>query len=185
MPAFDHLTLRSQRLLLRPLCATDAPFVLALFSDAGFMRFGSTAPFASLDQADALVQRDIKAMAAGERIRLGIERTADGSLIGICTLFDLDAQSRKAEIGYGLQTPAWGQGYMHEALCALLDYGFAELGLNRVQAEIDPANTGSARSLQRLGFVREGLLRESCIVNGVVSDSALHGLLRRDWRQWE
>ncbi len=181
MPAFDWVRLSTRRLLLRPLRVADAPFVLALFTDAGFMKFGTTAPFASNDEADALVARDIKAMAAGERIRLGIERVADGSLIGICTLFDLDAQSRKAEIGYGLLTQAWGQGYMHEALRALLEYGFSELGLNRVEAEIDPDNSGSARSLQRLGFVREGQLRESCIVNGVVSDSALYGLLRREW----
>ena len=185
MPAFDRITLLTHRLLLRPLCAADAPFVLALFSDAGFMRFGSTAPFVSIDEADALVKRDIKAMAAGERIRLGLERVADGAVIGICTLFDLNAASRKAEIGYGLLRSAWGQGYMHEALCALLDHGFTEIGLNRVQAEIDPANTDSARSLLRLGFVEEGRLRESCSVNGVVSDSALYGLLRREWRQGE
>ena len=83
MPAFDRITLLTHRLLLRPLCAADAPFVLALFSDAGFMRFGSTAPFVSIDEADALVKRDIKAMAAGERIRLGLERVADGAVIGI------------------------------------------------------------------------------------------------------
>jgi RimJ/RimL family protein N-acetyltransferase len=183
MPAFDRVRLPTSRLLLRPLQPVDAPFVLALFSDAGFMKFGTTAPFVSIDEADALIERDRRAMAAGERIRLGIERVADGSLIGICTLFDLDAQSRKAEIGYGLLTHALGQGYMHEALLALLAYGFLELGLNRVQAEIDPDNIDSARSLQRLGFVKEGQLRESCVVNGVVCDCALFGLLRRDWKQ--
>ena len=182
MSAFDRVHLPTSRLLLRPLRPADAPFVLALFSDAGFMKFGTTAPFVSIDEADALVERDRQAMVAGERIRLGIERIADGALIGICTLFDLDTQSRKAEIGYGLLTPARGQGYMHEALLALLAYGFSELGLNRVQAEIDPHNIDSARSLQRLGFVKEGQLRESCIVNGVLSDSALFGLLRREWK---
>ncbi len=181
MPSFGCVRLPTSRLLLRPLRAADAPFVLALFNDAGFMQFGTTAPFASIDEAEALVARDIKAMAAGERIRLGIERDADQTLIGICTLFDLDAQSQKAEIGYGLQSAAWGQGYMHEALDALLEYGFLELGLNRVQAEIDPANVASARSLKRLGFVKEGHLRENCKLNGVVSDSVLYGLLRREW----
>ena len=183
MPALDRVTLSTSRLLLRPLCTTDAPFVLALFSDAGFMKFGTTPPFVSIDQADALVQRDILAMAAGERIRLGIERTTDKTLIGICTLFDMNAQSRKAEIGYGLLSHAVKQGYMHEALRALLEYGFLQLGLKRVQAEIDPDNTDSARSLQRLGFVKEGQLRENSSVNGMVADSALYGLLRREWMQ--
>ncbi len=182
MPAFDHIRLTTSRLLLRPLYAVDAPFVLALFTDVGFMEFGTTAPFASIDEADALVERDRKAMVVGERIRLGIERVADGALIGICTLFDMDAQSRKAEIGYGLLTQARRQGYMHEALLALLEYGFSELGLNRVQAEIDPDNIDSARSLQRLGFGKEGQLRENGVVNGVVTDSVSYGLLRRDWK---
>ena len=185
MSAFDRVHLPTSRLLLRPLRPADAPFVLALFSDAGFMKFGTTTPFVSIDEADALIERDCQAMLAGECIRLGIERIADGALIGICTLFDLDTQSRKAEIGYGLLTQDRGQGYMHEALLALLAYGFSELGLNRIQAEIDPANIDSARSLQRLGFVKEGQLRENCIVNGVMSDSALFGLLRRDWKQPE
>lgn len=70
---------------------------------------------------------------------------------------------------------------MHESLVALLDYGFGDLGLKRVEADIDPHNTHSAKSLERAGFIQEGLLRESCIVNGALTDSARYGLLRREW----
>jgi RimJ/RimL family protein N-acetyltransferase len=72
---------------------------------------------------------------------------------------------------------------MHEALSALLDYGFTELNLNRVEADTDPRNERSARLLERLGFSKEGLFRERFIVDGEVSDSAMYGLLRRDWNQ--
>ena len=181
MPAFDHVILQTERLRLRPLREADAPGVLVLFTDARFMQFGTTPPFAALDEAHALIARDIKAMASGERLRLGIARQDDQSLIGICTLFNLDAACRSAELGYGLVSDTWGQGFMHEALLALLDYGFSELRLNRVEADIDPANTHSAKSLERMGFTREGLLRESCIVNGVLTDSARYGLLQREW----
>ena len=121
-------------------------------------------------------------MATGERIRLGVERIEDQTLIGICTLFDLNKECRSAEIGYGLISAAWGNGYMHEALLALLDYGFSVLGLNRVQADIDPRNKESAKSLERIGFKKEGHLRENSIVNGALTDSALYGLLRSEWR---
>ena len=77
---------------------------------------------------------------------------------------------------------AWGLGYMHEALSALLDHGFSAWNLNRVEADIDPRNQASARALERLGFRREGLLRERWIVAGEVSDTAYYGLLRSDWR---
>jgi RimJ/RimL family protein N-acetyltransferase len=181
MPTFTHLTLSTQRLLLRPLGASDAPGVMALFTDAAFMQFGTAPPFASMEEADALITRDVQAMANGERLRFGIELLADHALIGICTLFHLDPQCRSAEIGYGLLSDAWGRGYMHESLVTLLDYGFGDLGLNRVEADIDPRNTRSAKSLERAGFIQEGLLRESCIVNGVLTDSARYGLLRREW----
>jgi ribosomal-protein-alanine N-acetyltransferase len=75
-----------------------------------------------------------------------------------------------------------GRGYTQEALVALLDYGFSELNLNRVEADIDPRNIGSAKSLERVGFTKEGHLRENCIVNGELTDRALYGLLRREWK---
>jgi RimJ/RimL family protein N-acetyltransferase len=70
---------------------------------------------------------------------------------------------------------------MHEALTALLDYGFHNLNLNRIEADIDPRNVSSAKTLERLGFTKEGHLRERWIVGEEVSDTFLYGLLRREW----
>jgi len=64
----------------------------------------------------------------------------------------------------------------------MLDWGFDELDLNRVEADIDPRNAPSARALERLGFTREGHLRERWIVGGEISDSWIYGLLAREWR---
>ncbi len=63
--------------------------------------------------------------------------------------------------------------------------GFDTLDLNRVRADVDTRNRASARVLEKLGFVREGTLREDCIVDGDVSDSWVYGLLRREWRPVE
>ena len=71
---------------------------------------------------------------------------------------------------------------MCEALCTLLDYGFNVLGLHRVEADIDPRNAASARSLVRQGFKHEGTLRERWLIAGEVCDSDLYGLLARDWQ---
>ena len=71
---------------------------------------------------------------------------------------------------------------MHEALQALLEFGFGELDLNRIDADIDPRNSASARTLERLGFTKEGYLRERWIVGDEVSDTAIYGLLRREWK---
>ena len=182
MPAFDQLILYTGRLLLRPLRVADAPELLAIFSDARVMRYWSTPPWQSAAAAHELIARDQLALAAGEYLRLGIERLDDGRLLGHCSLFNLLSQCRRAELGYGLAHDSWGHGYMHEALRALLHFGFSGLDLNRVEADIDPRNTRSARSLERLGFKPEGRLRQRWIVDGEVSDSALYGLLLSDWQ---
>ncbi len=64
----------------------------------------------------------------------------------------------------------------------MLQWAFATLDLNRVQAEADTRNAASARVLEKLGFAREGTLREDCVVEGVVSDTWVFGLLRREFR---
>ncbi|MBC7989942.1 MAG: GNAT family N-acetyltransferase [Luteimonas sp.] len=181
MPAFDQLTLNTRRLLLRPLRDSDADALLELFSDLKVMRYWSTPPWESIEQARSMIERDVKAMATGDHVRLGLERTEDGVLIGMCTLFAISEQCRRAEVGYAIASHAWGKAYMDEALRALLNYGFSKLMLNRVEADVDPRNEASARSLERLGFKKEGYLRERWIVGDEVSDTALYGLLNRDW----
>ena len=146
------------------------------------MRYWSTPPWTGMHQAEAFIERSHEALQQGDALRLGLERRSDGQLIGQCTLFAFADASRRAEIGYSLAASAWGQGYMHEALSALIDHGFDALKLNRIEADIDPPNTASARSLEQLGFTREGLLRERWIVGDEVSDTALFGLLAREWR---
>ena len=90
--------------------------------------------------------------------------------------------SRSIGIGYCFDEPVWGKGYATEAVRAMLQWAYGALDLNRVEAELDTRNAESARVLEKLGFEREGLRREDCIVSGEVSDSWIYGLLRRDWK---
>jgi RimJ/RimL family protein N-acetyltransferase len=182
MHAFQDLPLHTDRLVLRPLRETDADALFAIFSDARVMRYWSTSPWTSRQPAQDMIAADL-AQTTRDHLRLGIELVERGLLLGTCSLFSINFTCRRAEVGYGLGSFAWGQGYMHEALRALLDFGFGELDLNRIEADIDPRNGASARTLERLGFAREGYLRERWIVGDEVSDTALYGLLRREWRK--
>ena len=96
------------------------------------------------------------------------------------SLFALDRNNRRAEVGYALRRDAWGRGYATEAVGAVVAWGFGELGLHRLEADIDPRNTASAAVLTRLGFRLEGVLRERWFVAGEVSDSAMYGLLAHE-----
>lgn len=182
MATYSDLSLETPRLRLRPYASSDAADVFALFSDPAVMRYWSSAPWTDLRQAHDYLARDAASLAEGSSARLGIVRKADGALIGNCTLFSFDKACRRAETGYVLHPAAWGHGYANEAVSALLDWGFHALDLNRVEADIDPRNARSARALERLGFVREGHLRERWIVDGEVTDSFIYGLLRGDWK---
>lgn len=182
MQPFDQLTLTTPRLLLRPLTAADAQALFATFADPETARYWSTPPWTSIEEARKLIDMDMHALPAGEYLRLGLERRDSGDLIGMCSLFQWVRQCRRAELGYGMHRAHWGNGLMHEALSALLRHGFEQLDLNRVEADVDPRNAGSVRSLERLGFVKEGLLRERWIVEGEVSDTGFYGLLRSDWQ---
>ena len=88
-------------------------------------------------------------------------------------------------MGFCFDIAVWGNGYGTESARALLQWGFDTLDLNRVQSEADTRNAACARVLEKLGFVREGTLREDCIVNGEISDSWVYGLIRRDWQRIE
>ena len=174
-------TLRTSRLKLRPIVTADALVLFEMFSDHEVTRYWSRPPMTHLAQARRLV-RDVRAgYRSGDTLQFGIERTHDGALVGTCTLFHFYPLCRRAEVGYALGRPHWHQGLMHEALSRLVAYAFDDLDLVRLEADIDPRNDASARALERLGFVKEGFLRERWIVSGVASDSALYGLLRREW----
>ncbi|MEO7762671.1 MAG: GNAT family N-acetyltransferase [Casimicrobiaceae bacterium] len=178
---FAALTLDTARLTLRPFREADAGQLFAIFSDPKVARYLSRPAWPEPAAAHARIARDVAGMANDEYICLAIERKKENDLIGECSLFSFMAQCRRAEIGYALARNAWGHGYMTEALGALIDFGFGELNLNRLEADIDPRNTASATSLERRGFRKEGHLRERWIVDGEVSDSGLYGLLATEW----
>lgn len=181
MANFSAVQLGTQRLLLRPLQSGDELRLFEIHSNAEFMRYWSSPPWTTIEQAVTLIERDHVEMGQGKNLRFGIFLRETKQLIGTCTLFKLDPQCRRAELGYGIAQEYWRHGFMTEAVSELLKFGFSELNLNRVEADIDPRNTASSRSLEKLGFQREGYLRERWIVGDEVSDSALYGLLARDW----
>ncbi|WP_329471346.1 GNAT family N-acetyltransferase [Streptomyces sp. NBC_01723] len=174
--------LHTARLRLRPFAADDADALFALHSNTRVMRFWDSPPWTDRARGELFVARSGRMAEEGTGARVAIERSADGAFVGWCFLGERNADFRSASMGYCLEEAMWGHGYATEAAHALLRWGFDTLDLNRVQAEADTRNAASARVLEKIGFVREGTLREDCVVNGDVSDTWVYGLLRREWR---
>jgi len=133
-------------------------------------------------RAQAFLEKCRALAEAGTGIRLAVDRSGDGAFIGWCSLTGWNPTFRSASLGYCFAQTAWGNGYATEAARAVLRWTYQTLDLNRVQSEVDTRNIASARVLEKLGFVREGTLRQDCIVNGDVSDTWVYGLLRSDWQ---
>ena len=169
------------RLVLRETRDHDVDGVFELESDPVAMRYWSRPPMTDRSEAVASVERAKAFFPARSALKWIVTRPADDRMLGHLSLFSFSEQSGRAEIGYGLARRHRGQGFMHEALVAVVDYAFGPLGLRRLEADIDPRNTASVRALERLGFAREGLLHERWQVGDEISDTLLMGLLARDW----
>ncbi|MFZ6644942.1 GNAT family N-acetyltransferase [Undibacterium sp. TJN25] len=173
--------LQSARLCLRPLQEADLAAVLACYDHHEVMRYCPPTRWHTMANARNWFTRIQQRIAEGSTMQFVIELNEPETVIGSCVLFKLDEESLRGEIGYALGRQYWGQGYMHEALLLLVEHGFRKLALHRLEAEIDPRNEHSAKSLLRLGFVLEGTLRERWIDDDEISDAGLYGLLARDW----
>ena len=116
-----------------------------------------------------------------EGIRWVIAERECDEYLGDAGFFRYKPAHARAEIGYKLRPAYWDRGIMTEALGAVLEYGFLEMGLNRVEALVDPRNGASMRVMAKLGFSNEGILREYEIEHGQPVDLAMLSLLRREW----
>jgi RimJ/RimL family protein N-acetyltransferase len=180
--AGDRLpTLAGERVKLRWLVPSDVGALHDVFSNADVMRYWSRLPFTHEGEARELLAAIERAFIAQTLFQWGIVLKDDDRVIGTCTLAQVDASNLRAELGYALGRAQWGQGLMGEALEVLLAFAFGDLGLRRLEADVDPNNARSVRTLERLGFQREGYLRERWFVGGEVQDAFLYGLLRREY----
>ena len=166
---------------LRQLTQADAADLFDVFSDPLVMRYWSRDPFRHLGEARQLIE-DIDAGWRRDTLyQWGIEPDAAGRIVGTTTLFQLSMAHRRGEIGFALGSAWWGRGLAKAAVECLIDHAFHALDLGRLEADVDPRNAASLGLLERLGFQREGLLRERYRVAGEVQDSVILGLLRAQW----
>ncbi|WP_377703491.1 GNAT family N-acetyltransferase [Pseudoduganella sp. UC29_71] len=181
MPSLPKITLSTERLVLRPIGADDAPALYGIYSDPETMRYWSSPPWEQLAQAEAHVAATLAGYEDGSIFTLGITLRDTGELVGACRLHHFNPQNRRCEMGYILSRAHWGKGYMQEALAAAIGHSLEAFDLHRIEADVDPRNAGSAALLKRLHFVHEGHLRQRWIVNGEICDTDFFGLLRADW----
>ena len=151
--------LETDRLILRRLNAEDAPFILELLNDPGWLRFIGDKGVKTLEDARGYIRNGPAEMYA--RLGHGLYLTAlkDGGIpIGLCGLIKRDTL-KDVDIGFAFLPQYRGRGYAFEAAAATLAHGRTSLGLKRIVAIAAPDNLASARLLERIGLHHEGQIR--------------------------
>jgi ribosomal-protein-alanine N-acetyltransferase len=166
-------SIRTSRLSLRPLSQRDAPAMFAIMADPETMQFWDWPAFTDPETVAEIVAAQIGDMEAGNALywTVCLEATA----IGCCDLSDIDRHHGRAEVGFLFGRENWGHGYACEAMLAIVEYAFAELGLQRLWARFHAGNEKSRALLGRLGFGYEGTLRGHVLRDGVRRDCILYG----------
>ncbi len=118
----------------------------------------------------------------GTGIWWGIYGKADDQFYGAGGFNDLERQHEKAEIGMWLLKKHWGKGILQAITPLLLEQGFNNLGLNRIEAYVVSDNLKCKKALEKVNITYEGTMREGEIVNGEKIDFDMYAILKRDWK---
>lgn len=121
-----------------------------------------------------------KVISGDENVHLAICK--DEEMIGIISLEKKEDEFRVAEIGIWIETNHHGNGYGTEAAELITNYGFNELNYHRVMARAHTGNEGSKRIWEKLGFEKEGELREQTYMEGQFRNVNIYGVLEDEWR---
>lgn len=181
MPLTAPNPIESARLQLRLATEADLPALLEVNGDAEVTKFLPYTSWNSIADAEAWYKRMSDIQATGTALQFVVVEKQTQRAIGTCLVFRFEETSARAELGYVLGRSHWGSGYMREALAALIDCAFDGMSLRRLEAEVDPGNLASCRLLLRLGFTKEGLLRQRWVAKGETKDVEVYGLLRHEW----
>jgi RimJ/RimL family protein N-acetyltransferase len=186
-PDFTAVGLRTDRLLLRPWEERDVDAITAACQDPETMRYVPfPSPYTRADAETFVRETAPKGRAAGTDVIFGaiVQETGEPvASVGLHRIKDLGAAyGGVAEIGYWTAPGARGRGYMTEAVREVCHWGFEELGLARIEWIAIAGNEGSWRVVQKLGFTREGTLRDWLVHRGVRHDAWIGSLLRSEVR---
>ena len=113
-------------------------------------------------------------------MRAGICTKGSQKLIGTCSLADISTAQGRANIEVAISSEHWGHAYGREAMRTLIKHAFGDLGLRRLEADANPHNARYLKTMETLGFKREGYLRQRWQVAGELQDSVVLGLLKSD-----
>jgi len=181
--ASKDLTLKTDRLILRPLEKSDLDEVLGYYALPDVQRY---LDWKARDKVEAKavfeqMRKQTRLSRPGEVLTLAIVRKNDGKVMGHVSLSFMDATAAQAEIRFAMAPAYRRQGYAAEAVRAAITLGFDEFKFHRIYARTAGKNEASARLLKDLGMRLEAHYREHALFQGEWDEELHFAILDREW----
>ncbi len=173
--------LRTTRMVLRPLQRAHLDCMLPLISarEVAATTLRIPHPYTREDAERYFTTMEAE-IGQGKMLRFSIFIASSDEYCGSVGLH-IERDHERAEMGYWIGVPYWGRGYASEAAQAVVDYGFRELGLNRIYATVFAGNTASRRVAEKAGMRYEGCMRQHVSKWGKFLDLEVYGVLAADF----
>ena len=172
-----EIEIKTDRLVLRHFNGGDVDDVFEYSDDPEFARFlGTPQPFTRWEAEKWVARQVLTPWDTTPMFAIQFE----GKVIGFIKL-NVEKKHNRAHMAYGLSKSYWGKGIVPEAANAMLDWGFGELGLDKIFAGADGENVQSQRVMEKMGMVREAYLKSHIIARNERAVQVLYGILRDEW----
>ena len=180
-PLANLPALESNRLLLRRLCMRDAPDIFDYSRDPEVARHVLWSAHASVSESRSYIRYMLRRYRLGEPSSWGIVLKSENRVVGTVGFMWIQEENASAEVGYSLGRAYWNQGIMTEALRMVVDFGFRQLRLNRIEAQHEVDNPASGAVMRKAGMTYEGTLRQRLCNKGRFVDVNLYAILRDEY----
>lgn len=167
----------TERLLLRAFHPEDDQALFSLRSDKKVMKWLDRPLASSVDEMTQFIGRIITDLAENNGITWALTVKENPKLMGTIGYWKLDKGNHRAEIGYMIHPELQGKGLMQEAMTVVIDYGFNEMKLHSIEANVNPGNEASIKLLGRNKFVQEAYFKENYYYDGRFLDSVIYSRL--------
>jgi [ribosomal protein S5]-alanine N-acetyltransferase len=174
----EPAAIETRRLTLRALRVEDADAMFAYLRDKRLTKYVAWEHHGSIEQTVFYLMTVEAAYRDSELKEWGVFADGGATLVGTCGFVRIDEAHARGEIGYTIGRAHQGRGYATESAAAVMRFGFEELGLNRVEAQVVSGNAASARVLEKIGMRREGVFAGRVRIRGRFCDVEMWAKLR-------
>ncbi len=173
--------LKTKRSILRPITFSDLDDIASYCSIPEVSQYTVWDVHKSIEDTKEFIQFVINRYESQKVGPWGIELKETGRIIGSCSFVSWDNKNRRAELGYVLSNRYWNQGIMTEVINRVVEFGFKNLELVRIEARCLPENSGSSRVMEKTGMKFEGVLRKHIWAKNDFQDLKLYSIVREDF----